>query len=345
MADKLSYHEQQKIKNTKKLRELLNDLPTLCETFFRGISQTTAPRTQIAYAIDLKVFFEYLLENHRYFKGKQMYDIKKNDLNRIESEDIERFLEYLQLYEKDGVEITNNERAIKRKLAALRSFYNYFYRNKLVDVNPAEQVLMPKIHDKAIVRLDPNEVATLLDNVENANLTSYKKLKPRDLAILTLLLGTGIRVSECVGLDIEDVDFDNDRIKIVRKGGYEAFVYFGQEVRDELLNYIRIRKNILPANEIDEHALFLSSQRKRLCVRSVEMLVKKHAQTVTTVKKITPHKLRSTYGTSLYQETGDIYLVASVLGHKDVNTTRKHYADMLDESKRQAKDKVTLREK
>ncbi len=345
MADNLSYHEQEKIKNTKKLRTLLDDLPSICETFFRGIAQTTAPRTQIAYAIDLKCFFEYLVQCHRKFKGKAIIDIEINDLKNVESEDIEKFLDYLQLYEKDGVEITNNERAIKRKLATIRSFYNYFHRNKLINVNPASQVLMPKIHDKAIVRLDPNEVASLLDNIENSTAASYKKLKPRDLAILTLLLGTGIRVSECVGLDIEDVDFDNDRIKIVRKGGYEAFVYFGEEVREELLSYLNIRKGIVAATPLDEHALFLSSQRKRLCVRSVEILVKKYAKTVTTVKKITPHKLRSTYGTSLYQETGDIYLVASVLGHKDVNTTRKHYADIDDESKRSAKDKVTLREK
>ncbi len=93
-----------------------------------------------------------------------------------------------------------------------------------------------------------------------------------------------------------------------------------------------------------EDALFLSMQNRRLTVRSVENLVKKYASRVTTVKKITPHKLRSTYGTTLYQETGDIYLVADVLGHKDVNTTRKHYAAMKDENKRKAAKTVRLRE-
>ena len=81
-----------------------------------------------------------------------------------------------------------------------------------------------------------------------------------------------------------------------------------------------------------------------MCVRSIEKLVKKYAQTVTTIKKITPHKLRSTYGTALYQETNDIYLVADVLGHKDVNTTRKHYADMVEQNRRNARNKVKLRE-
>ena len=156
------------------------------------------------------------------------------------------------------------------------------------------------------------------------------------------MLGTGIRVSECVGLDINDVDFDNDRIKVVRKGGSESFVYFGDEVRNALLDYMEERKN-LTTEPGHENALFISAKNKRLCVRSVELLVKKYASTVTTVKHITPHKLRSTYGTNLYQASKDIYLVADVLGHKDVNTTRRHYAEIVDENKRNARNIVRLR--
>ena len=172
----------------------------------------------------------------------------------------------------------------------------------------------------------------------------HKKTKVRDVALLTLLLGTGIRVSECVGLDISDINFDVNGIKIRRKGGYEAVIYFGQEVETALLDYLEERKRIIPADG-HENALFLSLQNRRIAVRSVENLVKKYASRVTTLKKITPHKLRSTYGTSLYQETGDIYLVADVLGHKDVNTTRKHYAAQEDARRRQAANAVHLREK
>lgn len=198
--------------------------------------------------------------------------------------------------------------------------------------------------------MDANETAQFLDNVEygtklsNHQQAYHEKTKIRDLALLTLMLGTGIRVSECVGLDIKDVDFDYDRIKIVRKGGYEAYVYFGQEAREALLEYLEERKNIVPL-EGHEEALFLSSQRKRISVRSVENMVKKYASITTPLKKITPHKLRSTYGTSLYQQTSDIYLVADVLGHKDVNTTKKHYADVDEWQRMKAKDAVTLREK
>ena len=170
----------------------------------------------------------------------------------------------------------------------------------------------------------------------------HKKTKIRDVALLTLLLGTGIRVSECVGIDINDINFDEGALKIRRKGGYETVLYFGDEVEIALLDYLEEREQIIPA-EGHENALFLSLQNRRMAVRSVEKLVKKYAMIAAPLKKkISPHKLRSTFGTSLYQETGDIYLVADVLGHADVNTTRKHYAAMSDQRKREAAKRVTL---
>jgi len=258
-------------------------------------------------------------------------------------------MDYLSLYEKDGKEYTNNERGKKRKLSALKSFYNYYFCAEQIQTNPAALVPLPKQHEKEIIRLDADEVAMLLDQVEDGtklNKTQqiyHKKTVIRDVALLTLLLGTGIRVSECVGLDINDVDFKNNGIKIRRKGGYETVVYFGDEVADALHDYLEKRHHMIPI-EGHENALFLSLQNRRITVRAVENLVKKYASTVTTLKKITPHKLRSTYGTALYQETGDIYLVADVLGHKDVNTTRKHYAAQSDMRKRKAANAVRLRE-
>lgn len=272
------------------------------------------------------------------------------DISALEAEDIEEYLEYLKYYEKDGKVYTNAERAIKRKLSALRVFYAYLYKNDRIKSNPAEKVDMPKIHGKTITRLDTNEVADFLDAVEYGDhLTKHQqayhaKTKVRDLAILTLMLGTGIRVSECVGIDLKDVDFNNSRVKVTRKGGYESYVYFGDEVTDALTDYLEERKHIEPVSGY-ENALFLSSQKKRMSVRSVEMLVKKYSEGVIPLKHITPHKLRSTYGTELYRETGDIYLVADVLGHSDVNTTRKHYADMDEDRRRSARNRVQLREK
>ena len=346
-----SYYEEKNIENVKKLRELEKVLPPYVTTFFRGIEPQTASRTRIAYAVDLKVFFEYIQSSNPLYHDKTIRELEFDILTKLQASDIEEYLEYLKCYETtDGKEITNSESGIKRKLSALRSFYNYFHTHQIIDVNPTLQVRMPKLHQKNIIRMDENEVAEFLDTVESGNkLTKnqvifHQKTKVRDLALTTLLLGTGIRVSECVGLNIKDVDFNNDRINITRKGGNESFVYFGEEVREALLDYMEEREKIVPL-EGHENALFLSSRLQRISVRNVEVLVKKYASSSVTTKKITPHKLRSTYGTQLYKETGDIYLVADVLGHKDVNTTRKHYAALEEERRRSAKDAVTLREK
>lgn len=344
-----SYHEQERNKCTLELRELQNELPKFLRDYFRGIENSTAPRTQIGYAIDLRTFFEFVKDNNSTYRDVDMHDIGIDILSQLNAQDIEEYLDYLKYYVKNGHEYTNDERAIKRKLSALRSMYNYFHKKRIIDENPVLQVDMPKLHKKQIIRLDNNEVDDLLNVVESGDRLTKKqaechdRLKVRDMAILTLLLGTGMRVSECVGINLEDVDYINDRIKIVRKGGYESFVYYGEEVRQALLDYMEERDEI-DALEGHKNALFLSSQRRRITVRSVELLVKKYASTVTG-KHITPHKLRSTYGTNLYKETGDIYLVADVLGHSDVNTTRKHYAELEEDRKKSVKDAVVIRHK
>ena len=349
VLDKNNYHDEQNKNNILKLREVLTTLPEFCKTFFRGIEEYTSTRTRLAYAYDIRLFFEFLHEQNAICKKMEIESYPITLLDQITRLDIEEYLEYLTLYRKDDREITNDERGKARKLASLRSFYNYFYQNELIHNNPASLVPLPKRHEKEIIRLEPNEVAILLDQVEsgakltNKELEYHKKTRIRDVALLTLLLGTGIRVSECVGIDISDINFDEGAVKIRRKGGYETVLYFGEEVETALLDYMEEREHIVPA-EGHENALFLSLQNRRMAVRSVENLVKKYASRVTSLKKITPHKLRSTYGTNLYQETGDIYLVADVLGHKDVNTTRKHYAAIEQDRRRRAANAIKLRE-
>lgn len=350
MGDKASYHEQVKIKNILKLREMEKKLPPFCAVFFRGINDRVSTRTQVSYAYDLVIFFNFINENVFDNAYSSIRDIKLEDLERVEKFDLENFLEYLAYYENnDGLARTNNERGKGRKLSSVKSMYNYFYESELIKKNPASIVHVPKIHEKNIIRLEGNEVSRLLDVVENGSEQTtkhqegyHKKTVIRDTCLVTLLLGTGIRVSECVGLNLDDLDFENNAIRIVRKGGNEARVYFGDEVREAMLTYLAQRKAVIPAAG-SEKALFLSMQNKRISVRAVEILIKKYASQVTTLKKITPHKLRSTYGTELYRESNDIYLVASVLGHKDVNTTRKHYASMDEEQRKKAANYVKLR--
>jgi site-specific recombinase XerD len=344
-----AYFENVDVNNELKLREMLNELPPYCRQFFIAIEPETQSRTRLAYAYDLGCFFDYLHEHNPICKKMEIKEIPLSIINELKPMDIEEYLYSLKVYEKDGVVHTNEERGIKRKLASLRSFYNYFFNNELIENNPAVKVNMPKIHDKNIVRLDADEVAILLDEVESGeNLTDrqrkyHERTKTRDLALLTLMLGTGIRVSECVGLNISDVDLKNNGIKVHRKGGAEVVVYFGDEVCTALCDYLKERLEVVAASG-HENALFLSMQNKRISIRAVENLVKKYSKLVTNLKNITPHKLRSTYGTSLYRETGDVYLVADVLGHKDVNTTRKHYAAIEEDRRRKAAKFVHLRE-
>ena len=350
--DSKTYHEQKYIDYTLRLREILKTMPPFARDYFRAMEPKTSAKTRISYAYDIRVFFHFLMENNPVYKNYTMDQFTVKDLERIEPVDIEEYQEYLKVYKgPEDKQITNTEKGLARKMSALRSFYAYFFKRQVIEKNPTLLVDMPKLHDKAIIRLDTDEVASLLDYIEHGgdDLTGqrkvyYEKTKNRDLAIITLLLGTGIRVSECVGLDIQDVDFKNNGVKVTRKGGSEMVVYFGEEVENALKMYLyTTRKTVTPLSG-HENALFLSTQRRRIGVQAVENMVKKYARQITPNKKITPHKLRSTYGTALYKETGDIYLVADVLGHKDVNTTKKHYAAIDENRRRQAAGAVKLRE-
>ena len=351
MSDKkTTYREHTDMENTLKLRQVLATLPPFCKDYFRAIDTTTTAKTRISYAYDIRIFFQFLLDENPAFKDHAMTDFTVDVLDQIKAVDLEEYQEYLKLYQSGDKTETNGERGLKRKISALRSFYAYYYKREMIHTNPTVLIDVPKIHEKSIIRLDTDEVAMLLDYIEHCGDTLtgqkrvfYEKTKERDLAIVTLLLGTGIRVSECVGLDIEDVDFKNNGIKVTRKGGNEMVVYFGPEVEKSLKRYLEVREGITSLAG-HEHALFYSAQRKRMGVQADENMVKKYSRQITTTKKITPHKLRSTYGTALYQETGDIYLVADVLGHKDVNTTKKHYAALDDARRRQAATAVKLRE-
>ena len=329
MEKKTTYHEQKDVENILRLREVLTTLPPFCRDYFRAIDTTTTTKTRISYAYDIRIFFQFLLDENPAFKNYKMTDFTVDVLDQIKALDLEEYQEYLKVYQAGDKTETNGERGLKRKISALRSFYAYFYKREMIETNPTVLIDVPKIHDKSIIRLDTDEVALLLDYIEHCGdqLTGQKR----------------VYYEKTKELDIEDVDFKNNGIKVTRKGGNEMVVYFGPEVEKALKRYIEVRENIIPL-EGHEHALFYSAQRRRIGVQAVENLVKKYASQITTTKKITPHKLRSTYGTTLYQETGDIYLVADVLGHKDVNTTKKHYAAIDDARRRQAAKAVRLRE-
>ncbi|MBR6801279.1 MAG: tyrosine-type recombinase/integrase [Eubacteriaceae bacterium] len=351
-----TYHKEENLKLTMKLRGILEKLPEFCTDFFRGIADTHQIKTRIVYADDLRIFFYYLYNNDKKFKDREsLTDFYVEDLDNISAIDIEKFSEFLSAYQMPHwqdqnkmVTYTNAASGKMRKLSTLRTFYKYYYKKEIIKTNPTVLVDLPKIKEKPIIRLEPNESADLLDAVESGDtLTEEQKKRTkmplRDLAIISLLLGTGIRISECVGIDVSDINFKDDSFLVTRKGGNQAILYMPGEVRDILQRYYEEERKDMEPLQGHENAFFLSSHRKRIGVSNVQKMLKKYTDTVVSQKKISPHKLRSTYGTNLYNETGDIYLVAEVLGHSDINTTKKHYTAINEDRKRSAAKVTKLR--
>lgn len=346
---KKDYFEEREISCLEKLEKIIDNLPYFVQDFFVGIELRTSPLTRLNYGYDLRIFFDFL--SKKVFRTKKIVDIELNDLTKIQASDIEFFLSYLSNYEFNGKRERCTESGKARKLSTVRAFYKYFYNKNLIPANIPAKVSMPKIHEKEIIRLDSNEkvdeITDMLYVVESGfGLTKrqadfHNVTKLRDTAIITLFLGTGIRISELVGLNFDDIDFNTNSFVVTRKGGNRTVLYFNQDVSSALNAYYVIRIDDKKVSS-DEKALFLSLQNKRISTRMVQELVKKYARIVSPLKKITPHKLRSTFGTSLYRQTGDIYVVADVLGHKDVNTTKRHYAAITDDVRKKAATSYSL---
>ena len=337
-----------------KTQELVRKLPAFLGPYFIAKSDLL-PSTQYNYATDLTVFFEWLKEHDEAYSRMSSAELPFDILKKLTSDDINFYIKsYLTKYERGGLVHRNDYNGKARKLASLRSMYRYFLLNQKLDTDPCALVQLRAKADHEIVYLQPDEVARLLDAIDDGSECEinnkqkaawHKRNKVRDLAIITMLLGTGMRVSECVGLNLEDIDFNDGAIHITRKGHRRDTVYMGEEVEETLRDYLENSRGSYGSGE-NEHALFLSLRHKRINVRSVEVLLKKYVQAALPYRsgeKISPHKMRSTFGTSLYKETGDIKLVADTLGHKNIATTQKHYAATDTEIKRSAFRNVRLR--
>ena len=351
MAD--NYYDDRNLACNLRLQALIEELPEFCRDFFIYIESRTTAMTRLNYGFDLRLFFRFLLEKYKYFqKYKLISEITLEDMATVNEQHVIAYVYTLNNYKFDGMVSyqKNGDQGKSRKLSVIKSFIKYLYKTNKIPNDFTAKIDAPKIRDKAIIRLDQDEVVDLLTTVEDMPCSTkkqndfYQITRVRDIAIITLFLGTGIRISELVGLNIESINFDKNEFLVVRKGGKESILYFNDEVHDALYAYMLERMRMTPCPG-HEHALFLSIQNKRIGVRAVEKMVKKYAQQVTPLKHITPHKLRSTFGTQLYGATGDIYVVAEVLGHSDVNTTRKHYAAMSEHIKRSAAQKVVLTKK
>lgn len=336
-ANAVSYYKERELKNAEKIENLLSSLPDFVRRYIHSIQNSATTLTQIGYLTDITGFFGYI-ENR-----PDMVTIEQ--IENLRRDDIYDYLGYMRGYRNEnGQIITNEEASLKRKLASLRGLWAYLYDEDLISQNIMTKVRIPKVRKKDTIRLDNDEKSELFDFVENGHEASarkeiyHQKLKVRDLAIISVFMSTGMRVSELVGLNRKDIDLNKASVRITRKGNKADLVYMSDEAVSYLSDYLDERNKIDTGGD----ELFLSSQKRRISARIVEVLVKNYASRVT-LKHITPHKLRSTYGSELYEATGDIYLVAKALGHNSTDTTTRHYISTSDKKKEEARNKIRLK--
>lgn len=326
-----------------KLETLMALLPDSAKGFLLAKATSYTASTRVRYAEDLLFFFNYITGALPAAEGVPVNRLSNDILNSVTASDIDAYLAYLERYEQDGRIYHNDKAAQKRKLASLRSFYKFCFARGYTKGNPAALVDSPKLPKNDIIALDEDDrgqvisaltVGTGLTKTELGHLPAKTA---RDSAIIYLLLGTGIRVSELVGLDLDDIDFSRNRASIIRKGGKSDHVFFNSTVAEALKTYIEgDRKSVSPVKG-SENALFISQKGSRMSVSAVERMVKKYSRTTQFGEKITPHKYRSSFA-SKTAETNPIAAVAAAMGHENSSTTTRYYTKVTDEAKKKVSE-------
>jgi len=333
-----AYKSNNMIAIHNKTNEMLKEMPEFFKVYVNARSKRLAPSTLLSYTYKFKIFLQYLHDDNSYFGLKKIKDVTLEDIALLQHEDILDFVSWLKNHiiqykeQKRGTyDVEQANITIDSYLACLSSVWNYYKRlNKDIHFNPVESIERSKIKEKPIIYLTENEKRDLLQGINNGmglrglELVYHDKNKLRDETICRLLLNTGIRVSELVGLDMEHINFDNHYITVTRKGGNIDNVYFSDTVENYLKQYIEVRKEYKPKD--DENAVFLNRFGERMGVRGIEKLIKKYTTAIlpNKLEKITPHKLRSTYATEMYEKTRDIELVRSQLGQNSLGVVLKY---------------------
>ena len=339
------YRYQKDLEYDLKSKEILSELPPYINDYYTSLMNSDgSAATRLNYLYDIRLFFRYLAGLPQ-FENIDTCGITLADLDNLEMRDIESYMAALIRGElQEGKRKTSSANTRARKLSSIRSLYTYFGRDGRLKTNPAALVETPKIKQQPVVYLDKEDVAAMLrvaysgEGMSNRQLKYHEQTKLRDIAIITLLFGTGMRVSECVGIDLRHINFKNDYITVVRKGGDNDKVYFNQSVKDAPLDYIQLGRQCF--NPYDEYAdaLFLATSRQRITTRSVEKLIHKYATMANLDKNIAPHKCRSTYACFVYEATDhDLYAVKDSLHHASLETSKRYIGDAENRKKKAAK--------
>ncbi len=261
--------------------------------------KNASPHTIASYRRDLSQLAEYLEE-------------RKVQLRGIDNFVLRGFLARLH-------EMNNKKSTIARKLASIRSFFQFCLKKKWLEDNPAKVVSTPKQDKHVPTFLSEEEMKHFLDIPQKPE----KALDLRDRALLELLYATGIRVSELVGMDVDDVNFLERLIMVRGKGKKERLLPFGSKAEESLRGYIAQRSLINKGN-IEATPLFLNYRGKRLTSRSVERIVNKYIRRAALRRKISPHSLRHSFASHLLSRGADLRVIQELLGHESLATTQKY---------------------
>ena len=329
------YRNEVDEKNNVKINELINSMPEFIEDYYDSlVVNGSSTNTIKSYLYEVNVFLRFVAT---IVKKKSITDLEVTDLDKVTLTKINKFV----ASSESGATLVDN--AKRRRLSVVKSIYKFYFKIGAITTNPVIDKEGAKVKEKEVIKLNEHQVRTLLDCIQNQNgvkehSKAYsEKLIYRDLAIIMVLLGTGMRVSELVGLNISDYDLTTPGqpcFHIIRKGEDEDYVYFVEAVKNVVDDYLEFTRPLLIDSE-EENALFLSTQRKRMGVSSIEKMLKKYCKAAGLPSNISPHKLRATFATTVYKNTNNIYAVKDALHHSSIETS-KHYIGDKDERKQEA---------
>lgn len=309
---------ERKLRN--KIEERLDTLPSIFRGFYNYLEADQKSYSSI--------------EHYIAYVSDFMYAVCDNPTNTFyENVTVPQIREYiisLRRRIEDGKEVKNSDSIQAVRWSAINTFYNYLVLDDYIEINPMTKTKRPKNKkEKPIVYLEQDEIN---DIIEKIKAESKPQFVNRDLAILMLGVGTGIRVGALVQINIEDIDFKENSIHVIEKGGKERYLKFGTNTRNILSAWLVDRSTYFDDAETD--ALFISQYRQRITTVGVNKLLKKYADNING-KHITAHTMRKSAATNMVKAGVDIQTVADILGHQAVTTTQK-YAAVFEQNKQQA---------
>ncbi len=338
----MKYKDQKENEARLKADAISKEMPSFVRAFFMAEENHLAGMTLYSYASQLKTFFEFLRENNPYFGKKEMIQITTDDMGLLTDADIAEFLHDLRMPKKrksNPGDSVCSETTIMHYMVSLNRLFNYLAAHRYIRSNPVELIKRGRVKKKEIVYLERDEKQELLDVIESGdklteNQKKFHDLKTskRDTAICTIFLDTGIRVSELVGINVNDINFAKHGIRVFRKGGNFDTVYMSDRAEEIMNDYLTNgRPSYKPSDK--EEAVFLNRSGGRISVRSVQKLVKKYMLSAVPDKadRITPHKLRTTFAENMLMKTGDVEKVQKLMGHSSISSTM-HYVTSTEEA-------------